>query len=264
MKSPFAGMDPYLEAHWLDVHASLAVYTRNQLRVQLPPGLVVRVEEYMSISEEHQQKNYSPDVRIHDRLNGAPSPPSFEGSVAVAEPLVIPMETEPMTLRSVRVLDTTSGERIVTAIEFLSPANKVGRVGRKQYKQKRDALIEATDNLVEIDLVRQGGYILAVDEESLPSDYRGPYRICVLRGGKRNQAELYRATYKERLPRIRIPLRENDRDAVLDVQELIDRAYEEGQYGLTIDYRTSPRPPLIGEDADWTNNMLREKGLRSN
>lgn len=262
MKSPFPGMDPYLEGHWHDVHASLAVYSRNQLRVQMPAGLVVRVEEYMSISEEDQQKNYSPDVRIHERMNDTPTQSSPSGSVAIADPLVIPMETEPITLRSVRVLDTTSGERVVTAIEFLSPANKVGRVGRKQYKQKRDEIIDAAANLVEIDLIRQGGYILAIHEESLPNEYRGPYRICVMRHGKRHQAELYRATFKERLPLIRVPLRENDPDAILDVQELIDRAYEEGQYGQTIDYRSNARPPLLGEDADWVDKMLHERGLR--
>jgi len=45
MKSPFPGMDPYLEDHWLDVHAGLAVFTRDQLRTQMPSGLIVRVEE---------------------------------------------------------------------------------------------------------------------------------------------------------------------------------------------------------------------------
>ena len=32
MASPFPGMDPYLEAHWGDIHASLIIYARDQLR----------------------------------------------------------------------------------------------------------------------------------------------------------------------------------------------------------------------------------------
>lgn len=30
MPSPFPGMDPYLEAHWGDVHTSLATYARDR------------------------------------------------------------------------------------------------------------------------------------------------------------------------------------------------------------------------------------------
>ena len=36
MKSPFPGMDPYLEEFWPDVHASLIIYARDQLEEQLP------------------------------------------------------------------------------------------------------------------------------------------------------------------------------------------------------------------------------------
>lgn len=35
MKSPFPGMDPYLEAHWRDVHTRLIVYASDQLRSQM-------------------------------------------------------------------------------------------------------------------------------------------------------------------------------------------------------------------------------------
>jgi hypothetical protein len=34
MKSPFPGMDPWLEAHWGDVHARLIVEASNQLQRQ--------------------------------------------------------------------------------------------------------------------------------------------------------------------------------------------------------------------------------------
>ena len=32
MKSPFPGMDPYLEQFWGDVHTTMAVFMREQLR----------------------------------------------------------------------------------------------------------------------------------------------------------------------------------------------------------------------------------------
>ena len=39
MPSPFPGMDPYLEAHWGDVHARLVIYISEQLQMLLPGDL---------------------------------------------------------------------------------------------------------------------------------------------------------------------------------------------------------------------------------
>ena len=39
MKSPFPGMDPYLERHWGDVHQALVTYIRDQLQPSLPDDL---------------------------------------------------------------------------------------------------------------------------------------------------------------------------------------------------------------------------------
>ena len=52
MKSPFPGMDPYLEQFWPDVHASLIIYTRDQLEEQLPANLIARVEERVVFETE--------------------------------------------------------------------------------------------------------------------------------------------------------------------------------------------------------------------
>jgi Protein of unknown function (DUF4058) len=45
MKSPFPGMDPYLEAHWLDVHPRLIVEASTVIQDQLGDDLVARIEE---------------------------------------------------------------------------------------------------------------------------------------------------------------------------------------------------------------------------
>lgn len=41
---------------------------------------------------------------------------------------------------------------------------------------------------------------------------------------------LYLAPLREQLPRIAIPLRPRDRDAVLDIQQVLDEAYKGGRY----------------------------------
>ena len=68
MKSPFPGMDPYLEWHWGDVHTSLTTYARDQLASQLPSDLRVRVEEYVGVDEEDGPGvAFRPEVRVEER-----------------------------------------------------------------------------------------------------------------------------------------------------------------------------------------------------
>lgn len=263
MPSPFPGMDPYLEAHWGDVHTSIATYARNQLQPQLPPDLRARVEEHLAVEVEGEKsRGYFPDVRIIERWPTRRLAPADAPDIALAEPLIVPMEAvEPETLRSVVIVDRQSGNRIVTAIEILSPANKRTAAGRQAYRKKQSDLREGGVNLVEIDLLRSGKYVLAVPKHSLPQPYLAPYRICVVRGSHPEQAEVYRASFRERLPVIRIPLRETDSDVALDLQSLIDQAYEHGDYE-DIDYSAEPIPPLAPGDAAWADALLREKGRR--
>ena len=117
MKSPFPGMDPYFETHWGDVHVTLMVYASNQLNAQLPDDFWAHVEE------------------------------------DVAEPIVVTVEDEPRTLRRLQIVDTSDGGRVVTAIELLSPANKVGSTGQLIYIRKQRDYVDAGVNLVEIDLI---------------------------------------------------------------------------------------------------------------
>ena len=66
---------------------------------------------------------------------------------------------------------------------------------------------------------------------------------------------------RERLPSIRIPLREKDLDVRLDLQVLIDQAYRNGRYH-SINYQVAPEPPLEGADAAWADALLRQAGKR--
>lgn len=265
MPSPFPGMDPYLEAHWGDVHTSLVTYARDQLQAKLPDDLVARAEEYLAVEVEAEEKprSYYPDVRVSEQpANGAaaeqggPAP----AGVAVAEPIIVPLTDEPPTLHSLRVFDR--GGRVITAIEVLSPANKIGLAGRKAYRRKQRDLLDGGVSLVEIDLCRDGDYILYPPEWRLPADCRGPYRISVVRAWQTDQAEVYRASLRCPLPTIRVPLRRSDADAALDLQSLLAQCYENGRYARSIDYRLEPVPPLEVDDRAWANGLLHEKNLR--
>src|SRR4029077_3542413 len=106
----------------------------------------------------------------------------------------------------------------------------------------------------EIDLLRAGAHVLQVPLTQYPASHPTPYKVCVHRGWKA-RAEIYRVPLRERLPAIRVPLRETDADVVLDLQALIAQVYRHGRYD-DIDYTVAPVPPLEPEDANWADEVL--------
>jgi hypothetical protein len=154
MRSPFPGMDPYLERYWGDIHTSLIVYARNQLNAQLPDDLQARVEESAGVEiEDRRARTVDPDVRVVEEPDASWAVRET-AAVAVAEPYVVWLEDEPRTHRHLEIVDTTDGGRVVTAIEVLSPANNAGLDGPVAYRRKQRQYLEAQVNLVEIELVR--------------------------------------------------------------------------------------------------------------
>jgi hypothetical protein len=116
-------------------------------------------------------------------------------------------------------------------------------------------------SLVEIDLLRGGRWTVLVPRDRLPKRLHPPYRVSVYRSWRPFSLEFYHAPLRERLPAIRVPLRQGDPDVALDLQALIDRSYQFGRYERT-NYSAQPEPPFTGDDAAWADALLREKGLR--
>ena len=259
MPSPFPGMDPYLEAHWGDVHQSLITYARDQLQSRLPVDLRARVEERLFVElPDGPGRSIYPDVHIVER----PYREQDSGSVAVAEPaaepLVIRFPDEEVTESYIEILDVRSGYRVVTAIEFVSLANKMPGPGRDSYLRKQKELRAARANSVEIDLLRAGESVLAIAPYNTPPEYRTTYRVCVWRAADPLAYEIYRAPLQERLPSIRIPLRPTDEDVILNLQALIEQCYKNGGYD-DIDYKAEPIPPLSPTDVQWAAELLKAK-----
>ncbi|MGH7222552.1 MAG: DUF4058 family protein, partial [Gemmataceae bacterium] len=89
MPSPFPGMDPYLEAHWRDVHARLIIYASDALQSVLPHGLRVRVEESVLLETPQGLGDHPlyPDVRVVEYTSRRETAAQPEKGIAVAEPL---------------------------------------------------------------------------------------------------------------------------------------------------------------------------------
>jgi len=267
-KNPFPGMNPWLESYWGDVHTSLTTYARDVIQKQLPADLHARVEEYLSVDEPNcepreRHRRISPDVHIAvsaEPMSFAPSSGAIavELDNAVNEPIRIRRIHEPDTLRYIEILDLKANRRVVTAIEFLSPANKT-MAGRRQYIQKQNELIYGDVSLVEIDLLREGTWVMATCEDLYPGKLRKPYRICVTRRESTEESEVYRASYRCSLPEVRIPLRKDESDILLPLQTLLNLAYENGRYGNEIDYSKPPEIALAAEDTDWIQAWLKQQ-----
>jgi hypothetical protein len=258
MKSPFPGMDPFLEQFWLDIHASLIIYTRDQLEEQLPASLIARVEEraVFETEEPRLQARY-PDVKITER------PGRKNGGVGVlavaspAEPVIVEYLDEPATETFINIIEAGPGQRLVTVIEILSLANKLPGERQQQYRQKQKELRDAGVSLVEIDLLRSGERVLSVPRWLVPPDARTTYQACVRRGWLPHRFEIYPIPLRRSLPVFAIPLRVQDKDIHLDLQAVLEQAYRKGRYHLTIDFKQRPDPPLTAADAKWAKSQLK-------
>lgn len=264
MPSPFPGMDPYLEAHWRDVHASLVIYIRDALQDSLPAELRARVEERVVLeTPEGLGGGLFPDVRVIEfRTRQRKGPTAGAEAEEVAESLVVETDREPMTEGFIQVIDIGSGNRVVTVLEVLSPSNKTPGEGMEQYRRKQRELLRSDTNLVEIDLLRGGKHVLAVPLESIPPGQRTPYMVCARRAWLPGKAEIYPIPLSRRLPNLKVPLREADAEVAVDLQALLELCYRRGRYEGDLNYAVDPEPPLTGRDAEWADDLLRGLGLR--
>jgi hypothetical protein len=268
MPSPFPGMDPFLEepSLWPDVHHRLISEIQATLNTRLRPKYYARVEVRVYISDEDDPGRVSlvPDVRIGaapsgDHLAKAPSSQAGVAVLGAVEPVeVMAVWEEEIQEPQIQIVEREL-HQVVTVIEVLSPSNKTaGSRGRASYVEKRHEILRSPTAWVEIDLLRAGIPILP-REVALPCDYM----IHVSWPQRRPKSKVWPIRLKQRLPEVPIPLREGDPDAVLNLQEVLDQAYEHGAYDLSLNYKDSPAtPPLKPEDAAWVDQLLREKGVR--
>ena len=158
----------------------------------------------------------------------------------------------------VSILDKDS---LITAIEFLSPIDKIPAEFNSKYRALRDRRLAAKVNVVEIDLVRQGSWRELLKPFVPPAETNSTYRAMVRRSQSVHHVELYPFSLRQQLPKIAIPLRDGDEDVLLDFQALVNQSYQNGRYGRT-DYTVDTRPRLDQEDSAWADELLRKAGLR--
>jgi hypothetical protein len=246
-------MDPYLEQPgiWQQVHADLIVDIRRFLTPRVRPRYYVAIEHmtYLTVLPLSEQRTGVPDVLVVSAQEQASLSPS-ETTVMAVQPIVaeLPQPTE-VHHRYLEIRDTDA-HAVITTIEILSPANKMGREGRRQYEEKRLKVLGSLTNLVEIDLLRSG--------EPLPMRIaqHNDYRVVVSRSQQRPCADVYLFSVRQPIPDIPIPLRPDEAEPVVPLNRLLHDLYDQGSYDLMIDYSQPPTPPLSEPDAVWAAGLL--------
>ena len=217
VRSPFPGMDPYLEARWADLHPSLNVYVAEAIQRTLPLALRARVVNQLMVLDD---------------------------GTAAADPVVM-------------VLDTTANFRLVTVIELLRAAHKVPGEFHNAYLNRLRRYAADGVNVIEVDLLRSPRIGMAVARSDLSPTHRTPYLICTHRAtDDPARWGCYPVPLRHRIRPVPLPLRPDDPDGSLDLQPLLTRAYAAGRHD-DIDYRKEPDPPLPEADVAWAHELLR-------
>lgn len=258
MPCPFPGMDPYLEhpAIWPDVHQRLIVALADALGPQLRPRYRAAIEERVYVTDvEGPFFLGRPDLAVVEV--GPAASPAVQAPAALVEPRVVQVPLlDRIREGYLEVREIATGD-VVTVVELLSPTNKHPGEGRRLYEEKRLQVLGTRTHLVEVDLLR-GGEPMRMWGDGRDSHYR----ILISRAERRPRAELYAFNLQDAIPPFPLPLRPGDEEPVVELGPLLHALYDRAGYDLAVDYIADPVPPLEGNDTIWTDQLLREKGLR--
>ncbi|MBI1830731.1 MAG: DUF4058 family protein [Planctomycetes bacterium] len=276
MSSPFPGMDPWLESPyiWGDFHQAFAGAMRGYLRKVLPKPFYARTDSRPEIGivtdEGEISRHIGPDVAVarHPRRTGGVA--AVKAVRAISENSIeIIVSNEPGEHVYVEVRDSSRQHQLVTLIEIVSPSNKRKGKDRRSYLKKQREVLGSPANLIEIDLLRSGKRLFASAEiEAMLATIakRVDYVCSISRGWKRDELgsafEVFPISVDEVLPCIPLPLTRDRPEIPLDLQQLMDEAYDTGPYTEgAVDYDQPADPPLPPELRKWAEERLRKAGM---
>lgn len=253
-------MDPYIErpAIWADFHDRFISSISAALQPRLRPKYVALVQDRLYVVES--KRPIFPDVSVTKHRRPIREANGGLTVLEVDKPITFEAFEEEVRQPYIEIIETTTGNRLTTAIEALSPDNKIDGVGRKMYLKKRREVRQARANLVEIDLLRTGKSTLEIADDDLVSLPPWRYLVGVLRRPK--QQEVYPIQLQKRLPIISVPLGRKDADVALDLQAAFTRVWLEGPYPELLNYDGLPPGEMTPEETKWCGQKLRQAGMR--
>jgi hypothetical protein len=251
-------MDPYIERPeiWPDFHDALVTAIRGLLQPLLKPRYVALMQDRLYIVRDDQARK--PDVAIVRSSSREPR----RGVAALLEvdtPAIFETYREEIRQPLIEIVEPAAGNKIVTAIEVLSPDNKSSGPGRTSYLVKRDQYVESGANIVEIDLLVGGQPTVKLKADKLASIQPWRYLVAVSRWPTLD--EVYAFPLERRLPRIAVPLAYEDRDVPLDLQAAFARSWDEGPYPELLHYDRPAPSGLSDAEQRWCGEQLKRVGF---
>ncbi|MCI0347558.1 MAG: DUF4058 family protein [Chloroflexi bacterium] len=250
MRSPFPGMDPYLEdpGGWVGVHDGLIVAIRADLNRRLGPEFVADAGTTVYVVTPEERRWVFPEVFVVEARQAVGS---AVGSRIAAPVQVLLAGPETVSQPHIVIRDRASREE-VTILAVLSPINKApaDSRARSDFLRKRAEVVASRTHWVEIDLLRAG---------ERPPEVRGAgdFYVLVKRAGTA-VADVWPIGVRDRLPTIGVPLRDDLADVPLDLQSALDGVWADGRYADLVDYAGPPPPPaLAAADARWAAERVR-------
>lgn len=260
MRCPFPGMDPYIERPDIfpDFHDRFVTFLCSELQPLLRPRYAALMQDRLYVVRDDQIRK--PDVSIvrdRDRDFGRGG-----GGTAVLDVdscAVFEIAKEEFREPYIEIIEPAAGNRIVTAIEVLSPSNKQPGPGRTSYLEKRTQYEASEINIVEIDLLRSGQTTIPVKAAQLAS--LQPWRYVVSAWRPPSRFEVYAFPLERRLPKIAVPLAPDDKDVPLDLQAAFTRSWEEGPYPALLHYDQPAPGDLSPAEQSWCRERLVAAGF---
>lgn len=253
MKSPFPGMDPFIEmSFWPDFQSTFNPHLREMLVPRVDPKYFVAIEDrvYIERFDESEPLYKRPDVVV---VRGVQRQPPLSEAVTTIDPnqtVKCVLKYAEEVTETYLVIKDTQNHEVVTVIETLSPANKrPGMDGHQEYATKRDLVIYSQANFVEIDLLR-GGQRPEVARGRPPADYY----VLISRASMRPHAEYHAWTLRQRMLTINIPLLDGE-SVSLDLQQAFATVYERARYDRRIDDSKPLIPPVSEDDGEWIKSI---------
>jgi hypothetical protein len=251
-------MDPYLESQpfWSVLHGSMIQAMMGELKKRVPRGYSVWSDIYVWLHEpDAETRRGKPDTFVSGTRTARQSATSTASINAPAHSILPAVRREG---NKYLLIKETRSDRVITAIELLSPANKKRGNFREAYLGKRNEYLATGTNLVEIDLLRSGLRMPL----GKPRPPEADYYVIVCRADEFPRTDIWPFSVREPLPEIPVPLKPEHGHVLLPSQSCLDWSYDQGPYENKVNYAGPPRVRLGKADAEWARTLVRGLGNR--
>lgn len=259
MPCPFPGMDPYIERPeiWGDFHTRFITRLCDAIQPSLRPRYLALLEDRLYVVRDDQSRK--PDVAVVRTPSRAPPRTGGTAVLDVDTPTIFEVYRDEIREPLIKIVEPAAGNRLVTAIEVLSPTNKRAGAGRHSYMAKREQYVAAGANIIEIDLLRGGQPTVLLDPSKLESLKPWHYLVAVTRWPTLH--EVYPVLLERRLPRIAVPLAYEDQDVPLDLQAVFSECWNVAAYPELLHYDGPPPGELSADEQHWCREQLTKAGF---